>query len=280
MSRRRRAEQVFDALRKVIPAPETELEYRDPWQLLVAVILSAQCTDARVNQVTPRLFEQFPDVEAMAGVSSDDIFPFIRSISYPNNKAKHLAGSATLLVEEFGGQVPKTVDELVRLPGVGRKTAQVVASVAFDVPTLAVDTHVFRVANRIGIVRDDATTPEKVERQLKRLLPEEEWGEAHHLLILHGRYTCTARSPKCASCVASPHCAYKEALDGLPAPRTGLNASKGAYWCATRKHYFDDPDQVTDRNGVEQVSCPRCGSMNVFMTKSGQTTKQVKDFRV
>lgn len=280
MSRRRRADCAFNSLRKVIPAPETELEYRDPWQLLVAVILSAQCTDARVNQVTPTLFERFPTVHDMAAVGHEEVFPFIRSISYPNNKSKHLVGSATLLVEEFQGQVPETVDELVRLPGVGRKTAQVVASVAFDVPTLAVDTHVFRVANRIGLVTEKATTPEKVEKQLKRLLPPEDWGEAHHLLILHGRYHCTARSPQCDSCVASSCCEYRTRLDRLPPARKGLDHRKGAYYCATRNHYFDTPDQVTDRSGIEQISCPRCGSMNVFLSKTGKTAKQVKDYRV
>lgn len=267
-------------MREVIPAPETELEYRDPWQLLVAVILSAQCTDARVNQVTPSLFERFPTANDMAAVTSEEIFPFIRSVSYPNNKSKHLVGSANLLVDEFNGRVPETVDELVRLPGVGRKTAQVVASVAFDVPTLAVDTHVFRVANRIGLVTQEATTPDKVEKQLKRLLPPEDWGEAHHLLILHGRYHCTARSPQCKTCVAAHCCNYKERLDRLPSPLQGLDRRKGKFFCATSSHYFDDPDQVTDRAGVEQISCPRCGSMNVFLSKTGQTTKQVKDFRV
>lgn len=267
-------------MRQVIPAPETELDYRDPWQLLVAVILSAQCTDARVNQVTPSLFKRFPTVQDMAAVTHEAVFPLIQSISYPNNKSKHLVGSANLLVDEFDGLVPETVDELVRLPGVGRKTAQVVASVAFNVPTLAVDTHVFRVANRIGLVTENATTPDRVERQLKRLLPAEEWGEAHHLLILHGRYHCTARSPQCDSCVASPCCEYKDRLDRLPPPIQGLDRRKGSYYCATRNHYFDTPDQVTDRSGVEQVSCPRCGSMNVFLSKTGKTTKQVKDYRV
>lgn len=280
VSRRRRAECSLRALRDVIPAPETELRYEDHWQLLVAVVLSAQCTDARVNQVTPSLFERFPTVQDMAESTSKEVFPLIQSISYPNNKSKHLVGAANLLVDEFEGVVPASVDDLVRLPGVGRKTAQVVASVAFNVPTLAVDTHVFRVANRIGLVTERATTPDKVERQLKRLLDREEWGEAHHLLILHGRYTCTARSPKCTSCAAAACCQYKERLDRLPDPRSGLDIRKGLYFCATRNHYFDEPDCVTDRAGVDQISCPRCGSMNVFLSKTGQSTKQVKDYRV
>jgi len=280
MNRGQRASCAFDSLRKVIPAPETELEYEDTWQLLVAVVLSAQCTDARVNQVTPMLFEQFPNVQSMAESTPEGVFPWIRSISYPNNKSKHLVGAAKLVVGSFEGRVPGTVDELVQLPGVGRKTAQVVASVAFGVPTLAVDTHVFRVANRIGLVKSDATTPEKVEMQLKRLLPESTWGEAHHLLILHGRYTCTARSPGCDNCAASSCCSYKDELARLPAAESGLDSRKGKYYCKTRKHYFDDPDLITDRAAVEQITCPKCGSMNVFLSKSGVTTKRVKDYRV
>ena len=280
MSRIQKATCAISALRKVIPEPETELEYTNTWQLLVAVMLSAKCTDARVNLVTPALFERFPDSKSMHGLAAEDVFPWIKSISYPNSKATHLVKTATILEERFGGQVPSTVDELVILPGVGRKTAQVVASVAFNVPTLAVDTHVFRVANRLGLVSAKADTPEKVERQLKRLLPEESWGEAHHLLILHGRYTCTARSPKCDSCAVTACCSYVESLKKLPPDRTGLDPKKGKYYCATRKHYFDEPDTVSDRNGVDQVSCPSCGSMNVFLSKTGKTTKQVKDFRV
>jgi len=280
VSRALRAEKTFDALREVIPAPETELDYRDPWQLLVAVILSAQCTDARVNLVTPSLFERFPDASSTAAVESEDVFPLIRSISYPNNKAKHLVGAARRLLQVYDGVVPRTVNELVTLPGVGRKTAQVVASVAYDVPTLAVDTHVFRVANRIGLVKRDATTPEKVERQLKRLLPEDTWGDAHHLLILHGRYTCTARSPSCESCVVAPVCLYAEERQRLPVPVSGLNPAKGTYWCKTRRHYFNEPDLPTDRHGSEQISCPKCGSMNVFISKTGHSAKRVRDFRV
>mgnify|MGYP002629239500 CR=1 FL=1 len=280
MNRTQRAHGVFEALRKVIPEPETELEYENTWQLLVAVMLSAQCTDARVNLVTPALFERFPDSESMLGCTSEDVLPWIRSISYPNSKAKHLVQTAAIIHERFGGEVPGTVDELVQLQGVGRKTAQVVASVAFNVPALAVDTHVFRVANRIGLVTRAATTPEKVERQLKSLLPQATWGDAHHLLILHGRYTCMARSPNCSNCVASDWCDYLSRLQRLPQSRTDLDPKKGSYFCASRNHYFDAPDSVSDRNGVDQVSCPRCGSMNVFLTKNGASTKQALDFRV
>ena len=280
MNRHEKAECAIEALRKVIPEPETELEFQNTWQLLVAVVLSAQCTDARVNLVTPALFERFPDSQSLLGLTAEDVFPLIRSISYPNSKAKHIVRSAQLVEELFGGAVPRTVNELVQLPGVGRKTAQVVASVAFNVPTLAVDTHVFRVSNRLGLVGANATTPEKVERQLKRLLPVESWGEAHHLLILHGRYTCTARSPKCGECAASECCSYVKELAKLPADRPGLNPQKGIYYCATRKHYFNEADSISDRKGEEQVSCPKCGSMNVFLSKTGKTTRRVKDFRV
>ena len=280
MSRSQRATCALESLRMVIPAPETELTYTDSWQLLVAVVLSAQCTDARVNQITPALFERFPDAASTAKSTPEEVFPFIRSISYPNNKSRHLVGAAKMVMSDFGGRVPETVDEIVMLPGAGRKTAQVVASVAFGVPTLAVDTHVFRVANRIGLVGPDAITPEKVERQLKRLLPQSTWGDAHHLLILHGRYTCTARSPSCEACVAAHCCNYKSNLDRLPAPQESLDPRRGRYYCKTRKHYFEEPDLITDRAGAEQISCPRCGSMNVYVSKSGLTTRRVKDFRV
>lgn len=280
MSRTKRAKQVLGALGKVIPAPETELLHENPYELLVAVVLSAQCTDARVNQVTPAFYAAFPGVTDLAVAEPEDVIPLVSSISYPNNKSKHLVGAARKIVDEFGGKVPTTVDELRRLPGVGRKTAQVVASVAFGRPTLAVDTHVFRVANRIGLVREDATTPAKVERQLKRILDRDDWGEAHHLLILHGRYTCTARSPSCDSCVASSWCKTYERMQRLPEPVPGLDPARGRYHCKTRGHYFDEPDLVSDRYGTEQISCPRCGSMNVFRAKTGETTKRVRDYRV
>src|SRR5690606_12415255 len=199
VNRREKAALVLDRLRERIPRPETELRYRTPFELLVAVILSAQCTDARVNLVTPALFERFPTPEAMAGADADEILPYIRSVSYPNNKAKALAATARMLVEEFGGEVPSTHAELMRLKGVGRKTANVIVAVAFDEPAIAVDTHVFRVANRIGLVKD-APTPRAVEDGLARVIPRADWGEAHHLLILHGRYVCTARAPRHDAC--------------------------------------------------------------------------------
>ncbi|GIV60415.1 MAG: endonuclease III [Rhodothermaceae bacterium] len=281
MNRKARARAVLEALRRVIPRPETELRHENPYQLLVAVILSAQCTDERVNRVTPAFFEAFPTLEALAAAEPEDVYPLIRSISYPNNKAKHLVGMARMVRDAFGGEIPRTIPALQRLPGVGRKTAQVVASVAFDSEeALPVDTHVFRVAHRIGLVTDEADTPLKVERQLKRILPRKDWGEAHHLLILHGRYTCTARRPKCEACPVPPHCRYYERLQKLPPPLDGLDPGRGAFFCKTCARYFDAPARHEDRYGVEQIACPACGSMNVFDTKTGRTTKRIKDYRV
>src|ERR1700744_1513211 len=181
------------------PNAETELHYSSPYQLLVAVILSAQCTDTRINQVTPALFERFPTPESLAAATSDEVFTYIRSVSYPNNKAKHLVGMAKMLVDVFKGEVPSDVNELQKIPGVGRKTANVIASVVYDAPAIAVDTHVFRVANRIGLTTN-ARTPLAVEKQLVEYLPKETLAIAHHGLILHGRYICVARSPKFDMC--------------------------------------------------------------------------------
>ncbi|MFD0763574.1 endonuclease III [Mucilaginibacter lutimaris] len=191
------------------PAAETELHYTNPYELLVAVILSAQCTDKRINQVTPALFQRFPDVAALAAADADEIFPYIRSVSYPNNKAKHLAGMAKMLMDVFSGEVPSDINDLQKLPGVGRKTANVIASVVFDAPAIAVDTHVFRVANRIGLTIR-ATTPLAVEKQLVQNLPENTLAIAHHWLILHGRYICVARTPKCEICPLTWFCKYYE----------------------------------------------------------------------
>ena len=279
MSRRRKAAAVLDRLRAEIPAPETELRYRTDFELLVAVILSAQCTDKRVNLVTPPLFETYPDPAAMAEASAEEIFPFIRSVSYPNNKAKALAKTARMLRDDYGGEVPREHAELVKLAGVGRKTANVVVAVAFDEPAIAVDTHVFRVANRIGLVKD-APTPLAVEKGLRRVIPREAWGDAHHLLILHGRYTCEARTPKCARCPLTDLCDYYAALERLPAPLDGLDARRGRYYSKTAGRYFDEPATKTDRAGVEQIADPWTGSMNVFEAKTGRSTKRVKDYRV
>ncbi len=189
------------------PEAETELEYKNPFELLVAVILSAQCTDKRVNMITPPLLEKYPDAESMAKAEPDEIFEYIKSCTFPNNKAKHLSGMSRMLISDFGGKVPSEPDVLQRLPGVGRKSANVVASVIFKKPVMAVDTHVFRVANRIGLVKN-AKTPLAVELQLTRHIPVELIHEAHHWLILHGRYVCKARNPLCANCGLSEFCDY------------------------------------------------------------------------
>ena len=191
------------------PDAQTELNYRTPFELLIAVILSAQCTDKRINQVTPALFERFPDPETLAAASPDEVFPYIRSVSYPNNKAKHLVGMARLLQDEFGGTIPSDVKELQKLPGVGRKTANVIASVIYQAPAMAVDTHVFRVANRIGLT-SNARTPLAVEKQLVKYLPKDTLSIAHHWLILHGRYIFVARNPKCSICPITWFCRYYE----------------------------------------------------------------------
>lgn len=200
------------------PDAVTELHYGNPFQLLIAVILSAQCTDKRINQVTPALFERFPTPDALAVASVDEVFSYIRSVSYPNNKAKHLVGMANMLLNTFHGEVPADIKELQQLPGVGRKTANVIASVVYDAPAIAVDTHVFRVANRIGLTTN-AHTPLAVEKQLTANLSREIRGIAHHWLILHGRYICLARSPKCESCPISWFCRYFERTYGKPQPQ-------------------------------------------------------------
>nr|WP_294874242.1 endonuclease III [uncultured Pedobacter sp.] len=188
------------------PDAETELHYNNPFQLLVAVILSAQCTDKRINQVTPALFQRFPDAKALADVTPDIVFDYIRSVSYPNNKAKHLVGMAQMLLNDFNNEVPSDIDDLQKMPGVGRKTANVIASVIYNAPAMAVDTHVFRVANRIGLTT--GKTPLAVEKDLVKNLPEETIHVAHHWLILHGRYVCLARSPKCSICEITSFCKY------------------------------------------------------------------------
>lgn len=190
------------------PNAETELHYNNPYQLLVAVILSAQCTDKRINQVTPALFQRFPNAKALAAATPDIVFDYIKSVSYPNNKAKHLVGMANMLVYEFNNKVPSDVDQLQKMPGVGRKTANVIASVIYDAPAMAVDTHVFRVANRIGLTK--GKTPLAVEKDLVKNLPEHTIAMAHHWLILHGRYVCVARNPKCNICEITHFCNYFE----------------------------------------------------------------------
>ncbi len=207
MQKKERYRLVIDHFQKEMPVAETELHYTNPYELLVAVILSAQCTDKRVNQITQELFKRFPKPELMAEVDSAEVFDYIRSCSYPNNKAKHLVGMAKMLVNDFNGVVPDDVNELQKLPGVGRKTANVIASVVYEKPHFAVDTHVFRVAARIGLTTN-AKTPLETEKQLMQYFPEEIVPLAHHWLILHGRYTCLARNPKCAKCGLKDFCRY------------------------------------------------------------------------
>ncbi|MFN3793296.1 MAG: endonuclease III [Chitinophagaceae bacterium] len=208
MTRKQRYQFVIDYFQQHAPNAETELLYDNPFELLVAVILSAQCTDVRVNMTTPAIFRRYPTPQKLAKASFDDLFPLIKSISYPNNKTKHLIGMANMLLEQFGGEVPMTVDELVKLPGVGRKTANVITSVIDQQPNMAVDTHVFRVSHRIGLVPTSATTPLAVEKALIKEIPADLVHKAHHWLILHGRYTCLARSPKCANCGLQAACRY------------------------------------------------------------------------
>ncbi len=191
---------VVEYFEREMPVVDTELEYGNPFQLLVAVVLSAQCTDKRVNMVTPRLFADYPTAEVMAEAQEEVIFEYIRSVSYPNNKARHLVGLARMLMEKHGGEVPSTLDELVALPGVGRKTANVIQAVVWNKAAMAVDTHIFRVSHRLGLVPDSCTTPYAVERELVRYFQADVIPRAHHWLLLHGRYVCQSRRPKCEKC--------------------------------------------------------------------------------
>lgn len=207
MTRKARYQFIIDYFQEHAPDAETELLYDNPFQLLVAVILSAQCTDKRVNMTTPAIFEKYPDAESLSQANFEELFPLIKSISYPNNKTRHLMGMAKMLVEKFNGQVPLTVEELIQLPGVGRKTANVITSVIDQQPNMAVDTHVFRVSARIGLTVG-AKTPLAAEKQLIKYFPKELVHKAHHWLILHGRYTCLARNPKCRECGVQQACLY------------------------------------------------------------------------
>ncbi len=207
MRKEERYKGVLNWFKENVPVAETELSYKDPYQLLIAVILSAQCTDKRVNMITPALFEAFPTPEVLAASTPEVVYEYIKSVSYPNNKSKHLVGMARMLLEEFKGVIPSDIKELQRLPGVGRKTANVIASVVFNKPAMAVDTHVFRVANRIGLTTN-SKTPLETEKTLTKYIPEELVAIAHHWLILHGRYICMARKPKCEACGLVPWCKY------------------------------------------------------------------------
>jgi endonuclease-3 len=208
MTRKERFQFVINYFEEHNPTAETELIYDDPYQLLVAVILSAQCTDKRVNMTTPAIFEKYPDVKKLSTAQFDELFPFIKSISYPNNKTKHLIAMAKTVLEKFNGNIPMTVEELMQLPGVGRKTANVITSVIDRQPNMAVDTHVFRVSKRIGLVSQNAKTPFAVEKELIKNIPVKQIHKAHHWLILHGRYICTARNPHCEECGIRPVCTF------------------------------------------------------------------------
>jgi len=207
MKKKERYEKVLAWFEANMPVAETELHYHNPFELLVAVILSAQCTDKRVNMVTPPLLEDYPTPEAMAAATPEVIFEYIHSVSYPRNKSKHLVGMAQMLVRDFHGSVPETMEDLIKLPGVGRKTANVILSVVYNKPAMAVDTHVFRVANRIGLTTN-SKTPLATEKELVKYIPEDLIPIAHHWLILHGRYICQARTPKCEKCGLRPFCKY------------------------------------------------------------------------
>lgn len=207
LTKKDRYKAIIDYFSETMPVAETELNYGSPYELLVAVILSAQCTDKRVNMITPELFINYPKPQDLAKATPEEVFEIIKSISYPNNKSKHLVNMAKMLVEKFAGEVPSTREELMTLPGVGRKTANVICSVVFNKPTMAVDTHVFRVSNRIGLTTN-AKTPLQVELELVKYIPEELIPKAHHWLILHGRYVCLARKPKCESCGLNEVCRF------------------------------------------------------------------------
>lgn len=208
MTTEERYQHILDWFQTNVPEAKSELDYRNPYELLVAVILSAQCTDKRVNMTTPALLAAFPTAEVLAATSPDVVYTYIKSISYPNNKAKSLVGMAQKLVSSFGGVVPDTMGELLTLPGVGRKTASVILICAFDKPAMPVDTHVFRVANRLGLT-DDSKSPEETEKILLTHIPESLLSIAHHWLILHGRYICQARKPLCGECGLRPWCQYQ-----------------------------------------------------------------------
>lgn len=213
-----RYEHILDYFRKNMPVAESELDFHSPYELIVAVILSAQCTDRRVNTVTPALFDRWPDVTDMAQAEPEDIYPLIKSVSYPNNKAAHLSGMARKVVSDYGGKIPSSVEDLMKLPGVGRKTANVVASIIYNEPVIAVDTHVFRVSRRLGLSR--GSTPRAVELDLEKNIPEELRPIAHHWLILHGRYVCKATKPQCDDCGLKTWCKFISGRTASSEPRS------------------------------------------------------------
>lgn len=210
MTRKERYETILEYFREHRPDADSELKFANPYQLLVATLLSAQCTDKRINQVTPALFARYPDARSLSEATESEVLEYVKSVSYPNAKSRHLVAMAKVLVRDFGGEVPDTTEALVTLPGVGRKTANVVQAVAFGKSTMAVDTHVFRVSHRLGLVCSTDDTPYKVEQRLLRYIPEAEIPRAHHWLLLHGRYVCTSRSPHCSDCPFAEWCQGRE----------------------------------------------------------------------
>ncbi len=226
-----------------VPIAETELHYTNPFELLVAVILSAQCTDKRINQVTPKLFKDFPTAESLAASDSDTIFNYIRSVSYPNNKAKHLVNMANMLLKDYHSNIPSEINELVKLPGVGRKTANVIASVIYHKPAMAVDTHVFRVSNRLGLTK--AKTPLQSEQQLIKHIPKQYVATAHHWLILHGRYTCLARQPKCETCALTSWCQYFQ---------TKIINKNAPHSLSSKKLIMDKSTTINKKETIKKVS--------------------------
>ena len=207
MTKQERYKGIIDWFEKNVPEATTELHYKNPFQLLISTILAAQCTDKRVNMVTPALFEAFPTPEVVAASNKETVLEYIKGISYPNSKAKHIVEMARMLVQDYHSHVPTKMEDLLKLPGVGRKTANVISSVAFDIPALAVDTHVFRVSNRIGLT-DNSKTPLETEKELTKYIPRKLWSKAHHWLILHGRYVCVARKPLCEKCGLKDYCKH------------------------------------------------------------------------
>ena len=212
MKKQERYKAVISWFEKNMPEAATELNFNNPFQLMISTILAAQCTDKRVNMMTPALFEAFPTSQVLAASNQEAVYEYIKGISYPNAKSKHLVEMAQMLVQDFGGEVPSKMDDLLKLPGVGRKTANVISSIAFDIPAMAVDTHVFRVSNRIGLT-DNSKTPLETEKELTKYIPKKLWSKAHHWLILHGRYVCIARKPKCGECGIKEYCKYHCGLD-------------------------------------------------------------------
>lgn len=212
MRRKEKYERVLSYFREHMPKVTTELEYGSVFQLLVATVLSAQCTDKRINQVTPELFRRFPDARSMAAAEVDEVLAYVKSVSYPNSKARHLVEMSRMIAADFGGEVPTEMSDLLKLPGVGRKTANVIQAVAYGQSAIAVDTHVYRVSHRMGLVPSSANTPAKVETELKRNIPADDRADAHHWLLLHGRYVCQSRQPKCDNCQFADIC--PKLLDG------------------------------------------------------------------